>query len=97
VGDCLFLCGRGEDKLAHFATCGVVSVMMHNGIHLPCPRGTGALDSFLCMDTTDEDTIVARCKGLYALYRLYNGIRHHAFIQNEFQDAFNRYLQEARA
>ena len=97
VGGCLFGCGRGEDKLAHFATCGVVSVMMHNGIHLPCPRGTGALDSFLCMDTTDEDTIVARCKGLYALYRLYNGIRHHAFIQNEFQDAFNRYLQEARA
>ena len=49
------------------------------------------------MDTTDEDTIVARCKGLYALYRLYNGIRHHVFIQAEFQDVFNRYLQEALA
>ena len=49
------------------------------------------------MNSTDEDTIVARCKGLYALYRLHNGIRHHVFIQAEFQDVFNRYLQEALA
>ena len=97
LGGCPLGCGRGEDKLTHFATCRVVTEIMHEGIRLPCPRGTGALDSFLCMNSTDEDTIVARCKGLYALYRLYNGIRHHVFIQAEFQDVFNRYLQEALA
>jgi len=94
-GGCLFGCGRGDDRLTHYAACGVVSEIMHNRIQLPCPRGAGALDSFLCMTLADEDTIVARCVGLYALYRLYNGIRHHAFCQSEFQDAFNRYFQEA--
>ncbi len=94
-GDCLFGCGGGDDGLQHIASCAVVSELFCNGIHLPSIRGSGALDCLFCMNTTDEEVIVARCAGLYALYRTYNGLRHHAFSHTELQDAYNRYLREA--
>ncbi len=93
-GDCLFGCGRGEDSLSHFACCSVVSELFVNGIHLPGSRGPGALDVFFCMNTTDEEVIAARGRGLYALYRLYNGVRHRAFVPVEYQDAFSRFARE---
>jgi hypothetical protein len=94
-GGCLFGCGRGEDSLKHMASCAVVSDLFCNGIHLPGVRGSGALDFLFCMHTLDEEAIVARCAGLYALYRLYNGLRYHAFVPGEYQDAFNRFVREA--
>ena len=45
-------------------------------------------------DTEDEDVdtdanlAAQRCLGLYALYQLYNGIRHNKYMPEEFQDAF---------
>jgi hypothetical protein len=92
---CLFGCGHGEDSLSHFANCSVVSRLYCIGVNVPGFRGSDALDSFFCMNTSDEEEIVVRCKGLYALYRLYNGLRYHAFLPTEYQDAFIRYYREA--
>ena len=47
-----------------------------------------------CMNATDEEVIAARGRGLYALYRLYNGVRHRAFVPVEYQDAFSRFARE---
>ena len=53
-----------------------------------------ALDSFLIMRDKQEEVVVARGVALYALYRLYNGIRHGQFCPAEFRDAFVRFTLE---
>jgi len=94
-GWCRFGCGGQEDSLSHFAHCTVVTRLFVNGIHILGSHGPDAMDVFFCMNSSDEELVVARCKGLYALYRLYNGLRFHAFWPSEYQDAYNRFLREA--
>ena len=48
-------------------------------------------------DPVQEEAICRRAVGLYALYRLHNGLRHGSFRPSEIQDAFGRYLAEARS
>ena len=106
-GGCIFGCGMGEDKLQHFAYCKVVGEFFIIAFNLAWPRGTGALDAFLCMDTssdqhflasggalTHEEVVVRRCLCLYALYRLYNGLRHHTFTHEDCFGAFHRFIRE---
>ena len=50
------------------------------GLHVDVPNG---LDSFLILDHNEEENVVVRAIGLYALYRVYNGLRHHQFRPEE--------------
>ena len=71
----------------------MVAELFVNGIQLPGSRGPGALDVFLCMSSTEEE-VAARGVWIYALYRLYNGLRYNVFQPQEFQDAFSRFVRE---
>ena len=76
-GACVFGCRFGQDKLEHYACCMRVRHFFESGLQLQGPTG---LDSFFCMDDSQEETVVARASGIYALYRLYNGVRHSQFL-----------------
>ena len=47
--------------------------------------------AFSRMSSTEEE-VAARGVGLYALYRLYNGLHYNVFQPHEFPDAFSRCL-----
>ena len=64
--------------------------------NLDFPRGQGALDCLFCMREEHEEVILSRAVGLYALYRLYNGIRHNHFLPDEFLGAFHRFVIDSR-
>ena len=56
-----------------------------------------SLDSFSCMvDTLDLELLVKRATALYALHRLHCGIRHGAFVPDEHDAAFARFVRSAR-
>ncbi len=94
-GSCRFRCGRGCDKIRHFATCKVVRRLLDSTGTWTWSSSKSALDSFLCMDVdSDAGLAVQKCLSLYALYQLYNGIRYDVFRPEEFQDAFRRLRQE---
>ena len=90
-GPCAFGCSGGQDKLHHYACCEVVSGLFAAGLNLHGPAG---LDSFLCMHDIEEEVIKTRAVGIYALYRLHNGVRHCQFTPQEFQGAFRRFIAE---
>ena len=93
-GGCVFGCEGGIDKLDHYACCAVVGRLFDTNLNLQGPSGQGALDVFLCMRDVHDEVIKLRAVGLYALYRLYNGIRHNQFSPQEFQGAFGRFVRE---
>ena len=64
------------------------------GLNLHSSDASGGLDSFLCMSDVHEDVLRSRAAGLYALYRLYNGIRYNFFTPREYQAAFNKFITE---
>ena len=49
---------------------------------------------FLIFDHSEEESVVVRANGLYALYRLHNGLRHHQFTPEECVAAFKRFIIE---
>ena len=91
---CAFGCGVGQDGLEHFARCRIVGQLFASSCNLTGHRTDDALDSFLIMRDMQEEVVAARGRALYALYRLYNGIRHGQFRPAEFQDAFTRFTSE---
>jgi hypothetical protein len=93
-GACAFGCGGGYDKLEHYACCTKVGDLMSTHLNVGRSQAMGALDDFLCMSDGHEEVIKDRAVGLYALYRLYNGIRHNQFSLQEHKDAFKRYIRE---
>ena len=98
--NCLFGCGVGADKVEHFATCSVVMRLYANGVGINLLGGSnaGSLDSFLCMlDTLNAELLVKRALGLYALHRLHCGIRHNAFVQEEYDTAFASFVRFGRS
>jgi len=90
-GSCLFGCRLGQDKLEHYVSCNVVAQLFASGLEL---HGPFSFDSFLCMHDEQEDIIKARVAGIYALYRLYNGLRYSRFSPQELHGAFKRYTIE---
>ncbi len=90
-GACAFGCRGGRDKLDHYACCTVVSHLFATGLNLHGPSG---LDSFFCMNDGHEEVIKARATGIYALYRLHNGVRHCHFTPQDYQGAFKRFITE---
>ena len=91
---CVFGCGVGFDGLEHYAKCRTVGQLFASGFNLVGHRGNDALDSFLILRDMHEEVVVARGLALYALYRLYNGIRHGQFCPSEFHAAFMRFSLE---
>ncbi len=73
----------------------LVTACILDRLNLQGPRGQGALDVFLCMRDVHDEVIKLRAVGLYALYRLYNGIRHNHFSPSDFQGAFSRFIKES--
>ena len=96
-GPCLFGCGRGADKLEHYAGCCKVKELFQSSLSGWRPDWQINLDSFLCMCSDDEDVLLIRAVGLYGLYRLHNGIRHGQFFPSDFQGAFRRFTIDALA
>ena len=88
---CAFGCGAGFDGLEHYARCTVVGQLFASSCNLIGHRDDDALDSFLILRDLHEEVVTARGLALYALYRLYNGIRHGQFCPSEFRDAFKRF------
>ena len=95
--------GRSE------ALCNLRDNVPINGAHLNLAefRGTGSLDVLFCMNSSPdhglalpagqdvhEEVRLRRAVGLYALYRLYNGIRHGQFSPQDFHGAFGRFVRE---
>ena len=72
----------------------IVGQFFAHSFNLVGHQDPGALDSFLILRDMHEEVIAARGLALYALYRLYNGIRHGQFCPTEFQDAFVRFTHE---
>ena len=93
-GACAFGCQPGYDGLEHYACCTVVRHLFATGLNLQFPGASRCLDIFLCMSDVHEDELKSRAVGLYALYRLYNGIRYSHSIPREYQGAFNRFIIE---
>ena len=90
-GFCRFGCGHGIDKLEHFPTCPVVRKFLERAGDWLWALGVTALDSFLCMDVgPNGDLTLQKGLSLYALYKLYNGIRYRTYTLDEFLDAFLR-------
>ena len=48
------------------------------------------------LDTLDEGLLVKRATALYALHRLHCGIRNGAFVPEEYDAAFTRFVHSAR-
>ncbi len=94
-GNCLFGCGKGLDRLTHYAFCSVVGDLLSSGPNNHNASLHGNLDSFLCMNNVEVERIVNHAVGLYGLYRLFNGIRHRQFVPSEFHGAYFRFTQEA--
>ena len=93
---CTFGCGRGMDSVEHFARCPLVGQLFDRNSRLQAGGTEAALDSFLILnDLHDEEKILSRGIGLYALYRLHNGIRHGLFTQEEVYQAFGGFMREA--
>ena len=70
---------------------------MTRHLHVHVRRGPEACDDFLCMSrgaSEQDDVIVRRCLGIYALYRLHNSYRHGCHLPAEYEDAFNRFVRE---
>ncbi len=94
-GNCLFGCGRGVDKLEHYAGCSKVKELFQSSLSGWRPHWQNNLDSFLCMCNDGEDGLLIRAVGLYGLYRLHNGIRHGQFFPSDFHGAFKRFTLAA--
>ena len=45
---------------------------------------------------TPDDMLRARALACYAVYRTHNGARHHTFLMQELEGAFQGYGQEGR-
>ena len=91
---CAFGCGRGHDGLEHFVRCSVVGQLVASSCNLTGYRDGDTSDSFLIMRGMQEKVVTARGVALYALYRLYNSIRHGQFCPAEFRVAFARFTFE---
>ena len=87
----MFGCHTGQDKLEHYAGCNMVAQLFASCLNL---HGPFNFDSFLCMNDETEEVTKARASGIYALYRLYNGVRHNLFTPQEYHGAFQRYIAE---
>ncbi len=95
-GNCAFGCGGGVDKLEHYARCTVVGGLLSSHSNLDWDRGHGALDALFCMNTSSQEEVVQRSLGLYALYRLHNGLRYNAFLPQDMAGAFHRFVCEGK-
>ncbi len=90
-GYCVLGCRTGQDKLEHYAGCNMVAQLFASCLNL---HGPFNFDSFLCMNDETEEVTKARASGIYALYRLYNGVRHNLFTPQEYHGALQRYIAE---
>jgi len=93
-GPCAFGCESGSDKLVHYACCTKVDALLGSHLQLSRSPGHRELDDFLCMGEVRDEKIRDRALGLYALYRLFNGVRLNRFSAEEHSDAFKRFLKE---
>ena len=93
---CAFGCSAGEDSLEHFARCTKVRDLFFACLEVQLTTGPGALDDFLILHDRAIIETPRRAEGLYALYRLHNGIRHNVFHFSDFEGAFRRFLQEVK-
>ena len=82
----------GFDGLEHYAKCSIVGQLFAVSFNLVGHRDRDAFDSFLILRDLQEEVVAARGLALYALYRLYNGVRHGQFCPSEYQDAFKRFI-----
>ena len=87
-GSCRFGCRFGQDRIEHYVNCNVVAQLFASSLEL---YGPFSFDIFLCMHDEQEDVIKSRATGIYALYRLYNGLRYHHFSPQELQGAFKQF------
>ena len=97
-GRCRMQCGCDEDSIRHLAGCPVVRRLFAAHLGIQPPTHGHALDTFLGLDNSynDREAVKQRVLANYALYRVFNSLRHGQISQENLDGAFDAYLREAR-
>ena len=96
-GWCRMNCGGNEDSVRHLACCPIVrQLFASHGIHYTIPGSE--LEAFLGLSShlNDREEVRQRAFAIYALYRVFNGLRHGNFEQDELNGAFDAFWREAQ-